>query len=72
MKRGLGATLGSLDTWKSGLGALRAGLRQGSVQGDAWQIGGVKVVRPGGGIAYRYLSDSVGDHPPVAEVLAAG
>jgi hypothetical protein len=70
MKRGLGAVLGPA-TWKSGLRALRAGFRQGRIQGDAFQLGGVLVVRPGGRIAYRYLSGSAGDHPPVAEVLAA-
>jgi len=71
MKRSLAGTLASLNTWKSGLRALRSGFRQGRVQGDAWQLGGVVVVRPGGRIAYRYLSKTAGDHPPVADVLAA-
>lgn len=51
--------------------ALRAGFRQTSVQGDALQLGGVLVVRPDGVAVYRHLSSEVGDHPPVAEVLAA-
>jgi len=71
MKRSLGATLASLSTLKSAARALRADFRQGSIQGEAWQLGGVLVVRPGGGIAYRYLSEIAGDHPPVAAVLAA-
>jgi hypothetical protein len=41
------------------------------VQGDAWQLGGVLVVRKGGEVAYRHLSAEAGDHPPVADVLAA-
>jgi AhpC/TSA antioxidant enzyme len=51
--------------------ALRAGFRQTSVQGDPWQMGGVLLVLPGGQVVYRYLSSAAGDHPPVAELLAA-
>lgn len=50
--------------------ALKAGFRQGSIQGDGVQNGGVLVVRPGGEIVYRHISAVLGDHPPVAEVLA--
>lgn len=46
MKRSVGATIAFLDTWKSGLRALKASFRQGSVRGDAWQLGGVVVVKP--------------------------
>ena len=53
------------------LRAFRAGFRQTAVRGDAWQLGGVLVVRPDGRVAYRYLGDVPGDHPPVEEVLAA-
>ena len=51
--------------------ALRAGSRQVGVQGDPWQLGGVFVIRPGGELAYRYVSREAGDHPPVQDVLAA-
>lgn len=54
-----------------GVRALRGGARQGLMQGDGIQLGGVLVVRKGGEIAYRYPSAVAGDHPPVAEVLAA-
>jgi NAD(P)-dependent dehydrogenase (short-subunit alcohol dehydrogenase family) len=53
------------------LRALRSGSRQTGVQGDPWQLGGVFVIRPGGDLAYRYLSREAGDHPPVDEILAA-
>jgi dehydrogenase/reductase SDR family protein 12 len=53
------------------LRALRAGSRQTEVQGDPWQLGGVFVIQPGGDLAYRYASREAGDHPPVAEILAA-
>jgi hypothetical protein len=71
MKRSVTGTIASLATWKSGVRALRSGFRQGTVQGDAFQLGGVLVVRPGGRLVYRYLSGSAGDHPPVPEVVAA-
>jgi len=51
--------------------ALRAGSRQTGVQGDPWQLGGVFVIRPGGGLSYRYVSREAGDHPEVDAVLAA-
>jgi NAD(P)-dependent dehydrogenase (short-subunit alcohol dehydrogenase family) len=53
------------------LRALRSGSRQGSVQGDLWQLGGVFVIRPGGELAYRYLSRVAGDHAPVNAILEA-
>lgn len=53
------------------LRALRGGSRQGAVQGDLWQLGGVFVIRPGGELAYRYASREAGDHPPVQEIVDA-
>jgi hypothetical protein len=70
MKRGSGP-VAVLAAARNSLRALRAGFRQTGVQGDAWQLGGVLVVRRGGVVAYRYLSGAAGDHPPVDEVLAA-
>jgi hypothetical protein len=69
MKRGVASTL--LASFRNRARAAKSGFRQGWVKGDAWQLGGVLVVRPGGGVAYRYLSDAAGDHPPVDELLAA-
>jgi hypothetical protein len=71
MKRGVLAALGSVGTIRSAARAMRSGFRQGPVQGDAWQLGGVLVVRPGGVLAYRYLSSSAGDHPPIEAILSA-
>jgi NAD(P)-dependent dehydrogenase (short-subunit alcohol dehydrogenase family) len=53
------------------LRALRSGHRQGAVQGDPWQLGGVFVIRPPGELVYRYVSREAGDHPPVDEILDA-
>lgn len=71
MKRGLGGAAGSLAALRNAARALAAGHRQGPVQGDAWQLGGVLVVDTEGGVLYRHLSDAAGDHPPVADVLRA-
>jgi NAD(P)-dependent dehydrogenase (short-subunit alcohol dehydrogenase family) len=53
------------------LRALRAGSRQGAIQGDPWQLGGVFVIQRDAELAYRYVSGEAGDHPPVDDVLAA-
>ncbi|HEY6552472.1 MAG TPA: peroxiredoxin-like family protein [Vicinamibacteria bacterium] len=71
MKRGLAATLGSLASWKNVARAMKAGFRQGSTQGDAWQLGGVLVVLPRGQVAFRHTSEAAGDHPPVEAVLGS-
>jgi NAD(P)-dependent dehydrogenase (short-subunit alcohol dehydrogenase family) len=51
--------------------ALMSGARQGSVQGDALQLGGTLVVKPDGSVTYSYRSREAGDHAPISEVLAA-
>lgn len=71
MKRGFRVSLGSPSTWLATVRAIRQGLRQGRTQGDAWQLGGVLVVRAGGELVYRHTSAFAGDHPPVGGLLAA-
>lgn len=71
MKRGLVRTLLSPAALRNTLRAFRAGFRQGRTKGDAWQLGGVLVVRPGGQVDFAHLSENAGDHPSAADVLAA-
>jgi hypothetical protein len=72
MKRGGVLTaLASPSVVASTARALRGGFRQKGVQGDAWQLGGVFVIAPGGEVRYAYTSDAAGDHPPVDAILAA-
>jgi NAD(P)-dependent dehydrogenase (short-subunit alcohol dehydrogenase family) len=56
---------------RNALRALSRGSRQGSIQGDLWQLGGVFVIRPGGALTYSYLSREAGDHAPVDAILEA-
>ena len=71
MVRGARSASGVLRTLRNASRAWGEGFRQGPVQGDAWQLGGVLVVRPGGRISYRHLSAAAGDHPDTADLLAA-
>jgi hypothetical protein len=47
------------------------GFQRGKLQGDALQLGGVVVVRPGGQVVYAYASLEAGDHPPPQDIVAA-
>jgi hypothetical protein len=51
--------------------ARRQGHRQTGVQGDAWQQGGVFLIRPDGTLPYVYQARYAGDHPEPTAVLAA-
>jgi hypothetical protein len=70
-RRGLVRTLLNIRTWAHAARALAGGFFQGRTRGAPFQLGGVVVVRPDGAVAYRYASAEAGDHPPIADVLAA-
>jgi NAD(P)-dependent dehydrogenase (short-subunit alcohol dehydrogenase family) len=70
LRRGRVEILAPRVAW-NGLRALRSGARQQAVQGDPWQLGGVFVIRPDGALTFQHRSREAGDHPPVADVLAA-
>ncbi len=70
-KRGVADALLSPKVWANAARAWSGGFRQGRVQGDAWQLGGVIVVRPDGSVIFRHASTEAGDHPPVPEILRA-
>jgi len=55
------------DVWR----AWTSGFRQGKIQGDPWQSGGVLLIEPPGVTRYAYVSRTAGDHAPVHEILAA-
>jgi hypothetical protein len=51
--------------------AKREGHRQGTTQGDPWQLGGTIVVGPGDRVIYAYRDCSPQDEAPLEQVLAA-
>jgi hypothetical protein len=69
-KRGLGTLVAPRALWNYARSAL-AGSRQRRTQGDALQQGGVLVVRPGGEVAWRFVSRASGDHASPAQIVQA-
>ncbi len=61
-------TVRSASAW---FRATRKGFRNGVIQGDAAQLGGVLLVRPPDQLVYAYRSEFAGDHPDIDDVLAA-
>jgi hypothetical protein len=70
LKRGVTNTLDPRSLGKA-FSAFRSGNRQGRTQGDAWQQGGVVVVKPGGAVAWTQASGRPGDNASNAEILSA-
>ncbi len=54
-----------------GLRAYMRGARQGILQGDLWQLGGVFVVLPDERVKFSYSSRTPGDQPSTDQILAA-
>ena len=56
-----------LNYWR----AWRRGARQGSVTGDPRQLSGVALLDADGRLRWRHVSRTIGDYPPLPDVLAA-
>jgi hypothetical protein len=69
-RSGLLSTLGP-GAWGAGIRAFRSGARQSTSKGHAYQQGGLVVMAPANKVLYQHISLAAGDHPPVADVLAA-
>nr|HEX4316420.1 peroxiredoxin-like family protein [Kofleriaceae bacterium] len=70
LKRGVTNTLDPralMPTVKAFLG----GGKQGRVQGDQWQQGGVIVIAPGDKVIWQHASDRPGDNAPARDILRA-
>lgn len=70
MRRGLFTTL-HWRTLGNALRALRRGFRQGRVQGDPWQQGGVLVLDARGQLRHQQFDAAGGDPIDIAAVMAA-
>ncbi|MGI9537892.1 MAG: peroxiredoxin-like family protein [Desulfocapsaceae bacterium] len=51
--------------------AIKSGIRPGSLQGNALQLGGAAVITPGNEIRYLFRESRAGDHPDAAVLLEA-
>lgn len=49
--------------------AIKAGIRPGSLQGNALQLGGAVVIAPGNDVRYFFKEKKAGDHPSVEKLL---
>jgi hypothetical protein len=70
LKRSKAATLDPASVVAGARSTLR-GHRQGKLQGDAWQQGGLFVVAPGGEVLFEQRNKSAGERPRLDAALAA-
>ena len=70
MKRGVMSTFNLRSAARS-VGTLRRGFRQGKMQGDPWQQGGVLVVARDGRVIWSHASGGPGDNAQADAILAA-
>ncbi|MFN2354723.1 MAG: peroxiredoxin-like family protein [Desulfopila sp.] len=71
---GLTSSLGGLlgrKMFSRAISALRQGVKPGSLQGNALQLGGAVIINSDESIQYIYRSVEAADDPPVREMLAA-
>jgi len=66
----IGGLLG-MQTLRSGLSAIKKGVKPGSLQGSALQLGGAVIVGSDATIRYYYKGKEAGDSPPEHEMLNA-
>jgi peroxiredoxin len=73
VKGGAGALfkLASPSVLKASARARKAGHHQGKTGSRPLQLGATFVIGPGENIIYEHLDNDVGDHAPLADVLAA-
>lgn len=68
LRRSVAATLGPSSA-SAFIGATLKGHRQTSIEGDAWQQGGLLVMAPDGGILFLQRNRTAGDRPDVEGAL---
>jgi hypothetical protein len=69
LKKGILETFGPSAALR-GLKSILGGNPQKGVKGDAFQQGGAMIVLRDGTLAWTYVSEGVGDHPPNERVLS--
>ncbi len=68
LKRNFGIGIATL---RKAVGTLRGGFRQGRVQGDPWQQGGLLVIAADGQVLFEHVDAGAGRHVRPEEVLKA-
>lgn len=58
------------NAFARGFKALKDGIRPGSMQGDALQLGGAVIIGPGDQLFYYFKGKQAADHAPVQALLA--
>ena len=58
-------------TYRAYWEAWRRGARRGRITGDWRRLSGVAILDAGGRLRWLHRSETVGDYPPIATVLAA-
>ena len=70
LRRGVAATF-KLSSLGNAFRATRSGHKQTGLKGDAWQQGGVFVIRqPDPNVSFAYVSETSGDHPSIESIVA--
>jgi hypothetical protein len=70
LHRGVGSTIDPRG-WFNATKAMKYGQRQGRIQGDTWQQGGVLIVTPSGDVKWHCASKRAGDVADASEIIAA-
>lgn len=65
------AVLGLGTVLKASRRAMKAGFRQGKVQGDAFQLGGVLVIGTDGTVLFEHGDKAAGDHASIEDIVRA-
>lgn len=64
-------TLVAIATYRNYWRAWRRGARQGAITGDPRRLSGVAVIDAEGRLRWRHPSRTIGDYPPLTDVMAA-
>ena len=70
LERGFWKTLGPASLIR-GIQAMREGFRQGRMDGDNWQQGGIFVMGPGNKLIFQHRNKFAGDHADLGSALNA-
>jgi peroxiredoxin len=71
LRRSMASTMLNVKSLKHGRRAMKAGHRQGKIQGDPWQQGGAFIISPDHQVHFAQVSGEAGDHVDPMAILRA-